>query len=153
MSSTQASASALTWLSPAGRTLIALLFVPAGFAKTMAPAATAGFMASGGLPDWPALAMLVGLFEVTAGIALALGLGARWASLALAAFTLVASLLFHAYWTAPPEQQMVQQLLFFKNLAAVGGLLFIAALGAGPWSIDARRRSSSEDIRQERQHA
>jgi putative oxidoreductase len=153
MSITTSTTPALTWLSPAGRTLIALLFVPAGFAKTMAPAATAGFMASGGLPDWPALAVLVGLFEIAAGIALALGLGVRWAALALAAFTLFASLLFHAYWAAPPEQQMVQQLLFFKNLAAIGGLLFIAALGAGPWSIDALRRPTEENVRQARQHA
>jgi putative oxidoreductase len=33
----------------------------------------------------------------------------------------------------------MQQLLFFKNIAVVGGLLAIAANGAGAWSLDARR--------------
>lgn len=140
MFSTASSTPTYRWPSPVGRALIALLFVPAGFSKVMAPSATAGFMASGGLPDWPVLAVLVGLFEIAAGIALALGLGTRWAALMLAAFTLVASLLFHAYWAMPQEQQMVQQLLFFKNLAAIGGLLFIASNGAGPWSVDAMLR-------------
>jgi putative oxidoreductase len=34
---------------------------------------------------------------------------------------------------------MVQQLMFMKNLAIAGGMFFIAALGAGPLSLDARR--------------
>ena len=34
---------------------------------------------------------------------------------------------------------MVQQLMFMKNLSVVGGLLMVAALGAGPASLDARR--------------
>ena len=34
---------------------------------------------------------------------------------------------------------MMQQLMFFKNMAIVGGLLTLAASGAGAWSLDARR--------------
>ena len=57
----------------------------------------------------------------------------------LAGFTLVASFFFHRYWTAPADQQMIMQLLFMKNMAIVGGLLVIAALGAGSASLDARK--------------
>ena len=49
----------------------------------------------------------------------------------LAAFTLLASLIFHNYWALPAEQQMMQQLMFMKNLAVVGGLLAVFAFGAG----------------------
>src|SRR5947209_15338513 len=54
----------------AGRFLLALMFILAGFGKLANAGATAQFMASGGLPNMPSLAMLVGLFEVLAGIAL-----------------------------------------------------------------------------------
>ena len=59
----------------------------------------------------------------------------------LAVFTLVASFFFHDYWALPADQQMIQQLLFFKNIAVVGGLLTLAAWGAGAWSVDGRRKA------------
>jgi len=51
----------------------------------------------------------------------------------------VATYFFHAYWSVPAESQMVQQLMFFKNVGVVGGLLAIAAFGAGAFSLDAKR--------------
>jgi len=53
-------------------------------------------------------------------------------------FTVAASVVFHAFWSAPAEQQYVAQLLFMKNISVAGGMLLISALGAGPLSIDAR---------------
>jgi putative oxidoreductase len=47
---------------------------------------------------------------------------------------------FHAYWAVPADQAMVQQLMFFKNFAVVGGLLVLAAYGAGALSVDAKRQ-------------
>ncbi len=135
------------WMAPLGRVLLALLFVQAGWSKAMQPQATAEFMASAGFPAWSVLALGVGLFEITAGVLIAFGWKARWAALALALFTLVASVLFHGYWAMPPEQQFVQQLLFGKNLAVVGGLFFMAAVGAGPWSVDAAVRASTRTAR------
>lgn len=124
-----------------GRLLLALLFAPSGIAKLAHPAGTAQFMASAGLPDWPVLALATGLFELVAALALLVGWRARGAALGLAAFTLVANLLFHAYWTLPAAEQSVAQLLFTKNLAVIGGLMFVAAFGAGSLSLDARTRS------------
>jgi putative oxidoreductase len=40
----------------------------------------------------------------------------------------------------PAEQQFMQQLMFMKNMGVVGGLLAIAAFGAGAFSLDARRQ-------------
>ena len=125
-----------------GRVLLALMFVLSGFGKLANVAGTAGYIASGGLPAATALAVLVGLFEVVAGLALAVGFKARWAALGLALFTLLASLLFHKFWAAPAEQQMMQQLMFMKNLAIAGGMFMVAALGAGPLALDARRSAT-----------
>jgi putative oxidoreductase len=57
----------------------------------------------------------------------------------LAAFTLMASYFFHAFWAVPADQAFVTQLLFYKNIAVAGGLLALVASGAGGWSVDARR--------------
>jgi putative oxidoreductase len=58
--------------------------------------------------------------------------------LALAFFTLVITFIFHPFWGIPAEMVMSQQQAFFKNIAIVGGLLGIAAWGAGAWSLDAK---------------
>jgi putative oxidoreductase len=80
---------------------------------------------------------------VIAGLALAVGFHARWAALALGVFTLVASVLFHKFWAVPPEQQVIQQLMFLKNMAVAGGMFIVAALGAGPVSVDNRGAATS----------
>jgi len=121
-----------------GRVLLALIFVTSGYGKLAGIEGTAGYIASVGLP-WPtALAAAAGLFELVAGLALVVGFKARWAAFALGAFTLLASLLFHAYWAAPADQQFVQQLMFMKNLAIAGGLFIVAALGADRLALDGR---------------
>jgi putative oxidoreductase len=122
----------------AGRVLLALMFVMAGFSKLGNIGGTAAYIASGGLPMPTVLAVLVGLLELVGGLALAVGYKARWAALALGVFTLLASVLFHQFWAVPAEQQMVQQLMFMKNLAVAGGMFIVAALGAGPLSFDNR---------------
>jgi len=122
-----------------GRLLLALMFVVSGFGKLANIAGTAGYIASAGLPAASLLAVGAGLLELLAGIALVVGFKARWAALALGLFTLLASVLFHAYWAAPAEQAYVQQLMFMKNLAVAGGMFLVASLGAGPFSLDARR--------------
>jgi len=130
-------------LALSGRVLLALMFVLSGFSKLTHIDGTAGYIASGGLPFPSLLAVLVGLLELFGGLALAVGFKARWAALALGVFTLLASVLFHKFWAVAPEQQMVQQLMFMKNLAVAGGMFVVAALGAGPLSIDNRSVAAS----------
>ncbi len=122
-----------------GRILLALMFVPAGFSKFAGLSGTAGYIASKGLPFPMLLAIGAGVLEVVAGLAIIVGWRTRIAALALALFTLLAALIFHAYWSLPADQQMMQQLLFMKNVSVTGGLLLLAAFGAGALSLDARR--------------
>lgn len=130
-------------LALAGRLLLASLFLPAGIGKLTGFAGTIAYISSAGLP-MPALAAAAALIvEIGGGVALIAGAGTRIAALVLALFTLVASFVFHAYWAVPADQQYVTQLLFFKNIAVAGGLLTLAAWGAGAWSIDARMAKNS----------
>jgi putative oxidoreductase len=126
-----------------GRLLLGGMFLMAGLDKFGGLAGTAGYIASKGLPAPQLLAVAVAALEVVAGLALIVGFKARVAAVALAAFTVVASVIFHAYWSVPEDQQFVQQLMFFKNLAIVGGLLLVAALGAGGASVDRRLQAAA----------
>ncbi|MBQ0917571.1 DoxX family protein [Hydrogenophaga aromaticivorans] len=121
------------------RLLLAALFLPAGIGKITGFAGTAGYIASVGLPMPTVAAAVAMAVEVLGGLALIVGFGTRWAALALALFTLGASFFFHNYWAMPAEQQMMQQLMFMKNIGVTGGLLALAAFGAGAFSLDARR--------------
>jgi putative oxidoreductase len=91
-----------------------------------------------GLPLPSVLAAGALVLEIVAGIALIIGYKTRWAALALALFTLAAAFLFHNYWAMPAGQQMMQQIIFLKNLAVTGGLLMLAMAGPGAWSVDRR---------------
>ncbi|MGQ2921686.1 MAG: DoxX family protein [Hydrogenophaga sp.] len=125
-----------------GRILLAIVFIPAGFGKIAGFAGTVGYATAMGLP-LPQVGVAIALvIELFGGLALLIGFRTRYAALALAVFTLVASYFFHAFWAVPAEQQMVQQLMFFKNIAITGGLLAFAAFGPGAFSIDGRRNAA-----------
>lgn len=126
-------------LSLIGRVLLAIMFLLAGISKVGGFAGTAGYIASKGLPMPDVLTAITIAVEIGCGLALIAGYCTRWAALILAGFTLVASVIFHNYWDLPAAQQMTQQLMFMKNIAITGGLLTLAAWGAGAWSVDAKR--------------
>ncbi len=122
-----------------GRVLLAAMFVMAGVSKIGGFDGTVAYIATKGLPLPMLLAAGTVLLEIAGALALIIGWQARWAALALAAFTVIASVIFHAYWAMPTEQQAMQQLMFMKNMAVAGGMLMVFALGPGRLSVDGRR--------------
>ncbi len=126
-------------LALVGRILLALIFVTSGFSKISGFDGTVGYIASKGLPMASVVAVLTILIELGGGLAVVFGFLTRWASLALAVFTVLAAILFHAYWAVPAEQVMMQQINFWKNISIAGGFLVLAAFGPGAISIDAKR--------------
>ena len=128
-------------LALAGRALLALLFVPSGFAKIAGFAGTAGYIASKGVP-LPEVSVAIAIaVELGLGLLLLVGWQTRWAALGVAVFTAVITFIFHNYWAVPAEQMMQQQQAFFKNIAVVGGLILVVAFGAGAWSFDGKRQT------------
>jgi putative oxidoreductase len=120
-------------LALVGRILLALLFVPAGFGKIGGFAGAVAYAATKGVP-LPEIAIAVAIIvELVLGVLLLVGFQTRWAALAIAFFTLVITFIFH------PLSDPAQTQAFYKNIAVVGGLLTVAAWGAGAWSIDAKR--------------
>ncbi|MBX3570413.1 MAG: DoxX family protein [Rhizobiaceae bacterium] len=116
------------------RVLLSILFILAGFGKLTDISGTAGWFGSIGLPLPTVVAVLVGLLELFGGLSILIGFKARIAALALAVFTIAATLVAH---TNLADQ--VQQLMFLKNLSITGGLLLLFSFGAGALSVDAKR--------------
>ena len=131
------------YLAALGRVLLALIFVRAGINKIGSIDAAATEMASHGIPLSNILVFGAIAMELGVGLLLMAGLFARCAALALLFYTLVLALLFHPYWAVPAAQARLQASIFFAHLSIMGGMLMVAAFGAGAFSLDAwmRRRS------------
>ena len=117
-----------------GRVLMSFIFIMAGISKIGAYAGTQGYMESMGIPG--ILLPLVILLEVGGGLALLLGWQTRIAALLLAGFSVVSAIIFHANFA-----DQMQSILFMKNVAMAGGLLFLVAGTTHVWSIDAKRNA------------
>ncbi len=103
------------------RVLMSLIFLTSGLSKISGFEATQGYMDAMGVPS--IMLPLVIILEVGTAISLIIGWKVRYNAYALAAFTLLAALLFHNNFA-----DQMQMILFMKNIAMVGGLLAIAGL-------------------------
>lgn len=122
----------------AARILMAAIFVLSGINKIVNPAGTIGYINAMGLP-FPELGLVLAIaIEVAGGLLLVAGLYTRPVALALAAFSIATGLIFHS--AIADQNQMIH---LMKNFAMAGGLLQIAAFGAGSLSLDARRGPSA----------
>lgn len=115
-----------------GRFLMGFLFFASGLSMLlmMGPAGLAGWLTSLGVPLAGVVAWLVIIFKIGAGGCLMVGRYVAHASAALILFTLFATLLAHMDFSDPT--QMTSAL---KNLAIVGGLLYMMAFGPGGMNI------------------
>ena len=114
-----------------GRILLASLFLISGVGKISAYSATAGFMASVGVPG--ALLPVVIAVEVLGAAAIIVGWQTRIVAFLLAGFSLLSALIFHNDFA-----NQIQMVMFLKNVSIAGGLLLLVAHGAGRFSLDAR---------------
>jgi putative oxidoreductase len=113
-----------------GRILIGLPFAMSGLGKLAAYGSTTAMIGAVGLP-FPPLAYVVAVaVELGGGLLLIL----RPVALALAVFCVATAVSFHSNFA--DQNQMIH---FLKNVMIAGGLLQIAAFGAGAISLDQRR--------------
>jgi len=121
------------------RILLAQLFIISGTGKIGNFAGTAAFMAGAGMPLANVLLTLTIALEVGGGILLVLGWQARWVAAAFFGFTFLSAVIFHPFWNSDAASVFGQLNNFMKNLAIMGGMLYVMAYGAGPLSLDDRR--------------
>jgi putative oxidoreductase len=121
-----------------GRLMIGLPFAMSGFGKLATYGATAGMISAAGLP-FPPLAFAVAVaVELGGGLLLVAGYRVRLVAGVLAVFALATAVSFHSNFA--DQNQMIH---FLKNVMMAGGLLQIAAFGAGALSLD-NRHSNGE---------
>jgi len=120
-----------------GRVLLVALFLLSGFGKISDFAGTAAYIGSKGLPLPAVGAAIAIVMEVGVALLVLVGWRARAAALALAVFTVVAGVLFHAYWAdADAAARMGDFINFWKNVSIAGGFLMVSAFGPGRYSVD-----------------
>jgi putative oxidoreductase len=119
----------IPFLTLGGRIMLALIFVTAGYSKIGGYDGTLEYMQAFNLPAF--LLPLVILAELGGGIALIAGFLTRTAAAGLAIFCVVSALIFHSNFS-----DQIQGILFMKNIAMAGGLLYVVAYGAGTFSLD-----------------
>jgi putative oxidoreductase len=119
-----------------GRILICLVFVFSGVSKLMAYSMMAGFAASKGLPMAHYAIGAAAALEILGGLSVAVGFKTKFAAWLLFLFLIPTTLLFHNFWTMQGMERMDNQSHFLKNLAIMGGLVILAANGAGGYSAD-----------------
>ncbi len=117
------------------RSLLGFLFVFTGYGMfTAGPEAIGGYFASVGVPLGAMMYWPVVILKISAGLALILGYRVGCAAAALILFTLGATYFGHSDWS---DQNQVTAAL--KNFAIVGGLLYVAAHGAGSgWKLKSK---------------
>jgi putative oxidoreductase len=120
-----------------GRILIGLPFAMSGVGKVAAYGPTTAMIAAVGLPIPPLAFAVAVAVELGGGLLLVLGYQVRPAALALAIFSVATAVSFHNNFA--DQNQMFH---FLKDVMIAGGLLQIAAFGAGAISIEQWRRKS-----------
>jgi putative oxidoreductase len=132
------------------RVAVGIVFSSEGIQKFLYPDALgAGRFAKIGIPAPEVMAPFVGVLEIVCGAFLLVGLLTRLAAVPLVVDMLVAiastkvpMLLGHGYWTfanpsvKPGFWSMLHEAR--TDLAMLLGSLFLAWVGAGPWSLDAK---------------
>lgn len=121
-----------------GRILLATLFLLSGFMKIPGFEATAGMMASKGLPMPQVLLAITIVVEMGGGLMIIAGFKARWAALGLFLWLIPVTLVFHRFWGIDAAQAQGQMTHFLKNLSIMGGMALLFAFGPGAYSIDKR---------------
>ena len=119
-----------------GRLLIAAIFLVAGFRKIFIWEGQVGYFTRLGFPAPEFFTVLAIVVEIGGALLLIAGWRSRWAAWLLIAFVVIATGMAHRFWEFDPAQQANQLNHFLKNVALVGGLLFVAAFGPGRSSVD-----------------
>jgi putative oxidoreductase len=133
-----------------GRILFAVLFLYSGASKLFGIQATADLLTAKvtipaivapytqqietfvGMPFMQLLAIVVGGFEIVAGLMIAVNVLARFFAILLIIFICFVTFYFHDFWNQAAPDNVRTLIDALKNLSLIGALFIIAGYGRGP---------------------
>jgi putative oxidoreductase len=135
-----------------GRLFLSAIFLFSGFGKIADWSGTSAAMEKQGMVAVPLFLAGAIALEIFGGLSVLLGFFARWGAACLVIFLVPATFIFHDFWTVEEGMARMNQMQhFMKNFALLGGLLMVAAFGAGRFSLDHWRasRMTANETKQE----
>jgi putative oxidoreductase len=126
-----------------GRILMSSVFLIFGVLKITTFGYYVQLAAGHGMPFPAASIVAAATLEIAGGLAILTGLQVKLVSWILFVYLIPTSIIFHNYWALQGALRAAMEAHFFKNMAIMGGLLFLATSGAGPFSLDAARAAKS----------
>ncbi len=122
-----------------GRLFYVAIFVMSGV--THFTAKPVAYAAAAGVPFASLAVPASGLLALAGGLSILFGYRARLGAWLLVLFLIPVSFAMHNFWAVKdPMMAQMQMAMFMKNVSMLGGALLISQFGAGPWSLDARRK-------------
>ena len=130
------------YLSLLSRIFLSALFLWSGTNKILNPISTQENMSAHGMPL--TLFFLVGAIalEIFGGLSVLLGIKTRWGAAMLIIFLIPATLIFHHDFSTEIEQAM-----FLKNLAMLGGLIMLIQYGGGDFVLLKDKSTNSVELK------
>jgi putative oxidoreductase len=119
------------------RVMIGLIYVLSGWGKVSGLDSFILSLERRNVPAATVLGYVGAATEFFGGVAIMLGLGTRYAALAIFIFTIMATIIGHRYWeAADPAFRRTQQTQLLKNVTMMGGLILLFITGGGRFSLD-----------------
>lgn len=122
-----------------GRILFSALFIVAGLAKIMHFSAYLTVMTQHSIPMPEFLLVVAIVVELLGGVLVFLGLFARFGAFLLFIYIIPVTFLFNDFWTMTGPEMVNNIQHWFKDVAIMGGALYIMAFGPGCVAFDALR--------------
>lgn len=126
------------------RLCLALIFMFSGVSKLIFFDQTQAYMASKGFTAIPLFLFGAALVELIGGLCLVFGYKTRFGATILLLFLIPTTLIFHDFWNISGADQAIEQIMFLKNLAIFGGLLYVLCDGPGIFACDACKPKQPE---------
>lgn len=123
-----------------GRILFSLIFLMAiiGHFKPE----SVQYATSSGVPGASVIVPLSGVIAFLGALSIILGYKAKLGAWLIVLFLVPVTFMMHKFWAVTdPMMMQMQMAMFMKNMSMLGGALMIAYFGAGPLSIDNRKKA------------